>query len=80
MAILPALPLEKRQQIAAQVQTVHRPSLCEFSLASKACYAASTFLIYQEIKITVSNQERLQRDVEKFLGALSQLTSIHHVR
>lgn len=80
MATLPALPLEIRQQIAAWIQKVHQPSLWEFSLASKACYAASTFLIHQQIKITIYSHEKLQRDVEKILKVLSRAKSTHHVR
>ncbi|KAH6613824.1 hypothetical protein C7974DRAFT_466356 [Boeremia exigua] len=68
-----ARPAGVRQEISGS-------SLREFSLASKACYAASTLLIYQHIKITAYNHQRLQRDVEELLKVLHREDSTYHVR
>ncbi|KAF2638717.1 hypothetical protein P280DRAFT_471276 [Massarina eburnea CBS 473.64] len=77
---LPTLPLELRQQIAACVDTIHRPSLYAFALTSKACHAASTFLIYQQVNITVHDREGLRRDIFRLLEALSRTDSTRHVQ
>ena len=79
MALL-SLPLEILQQIAACVETAHPSSLYTFSLTSKACHRASTFLIFRQINITVDNREALQRDVNRLVKALSRTDSAHHVQ
>ncbi|KAF2675750.1 hypothetical protein K458DRAFT_437773 [Lentithecium fluviatile CBS 122367] len=77
---LPSLPLELLQQIAACVETVHRPSLCAFSLTSKACHRASAFLIFWQINITIHHREGLRRDVDRLVEALSRTDSARHVQ
>jgi hypothetical protein len=77
---LPSLPLELQQQIAACVETVHRPSLYAFSLTSKACHRASAFLIFRQINITIHHREGLRRDVDKLFEALSRTDSARHVQ
>ncbi|KAF2684989.1 hypothetical protein K458DRAFT_366493 [Lentithecium fluviatile CBS 122367] len=75
-----SLPLELLQQIAACVETVHRPSLCAFSLTSKACHGASAFLIFWQINITIHHREGLRRDVDRLVEALSRTDSARHVQ
>jgi hypothetical protein len=79
MALL-SLPLEMLQQIAAYVETAHPSSLYNFSLTSKACHRASTFLIFRQINITVDNREVLQRDVNRLVKAISRTDSARHVQ
>jgi hypothetical protein len=79
MALL-SLPLEILQQIAACVETAHPSSLYTFSLTSKACHRATTFLIFRQINITVDNREALQCDVNRIVKALSRTYSAHHVQ
>ena len=75
-----SLPLEILQQIADRVEIVHRPSLYAFSLTSKACHRASTFLIFRQLTITVHHREGLRCDINRLLEALSRTDSTHHVR
>jgi hypothetical protein len=74
------LPLEILQQIAACIETVHRPSLLTFSLINQACYRASVFLIFRQISILVRNPEGLRRDVDRLTEALSRMDSARHVQ
>jgi hypothetical protein len=76
---LPSLPLELLQQIAACVETVHRPSLYAFSLTNKACHRASVFLIFRQINITIHHREGLRRDADRLVEALSRTDSARHV-
>jgi len=78
--ILPSLPLELLQQIAACVETVHPPSLYAFSLASKACHNASAFLIFRQINVTIHHHEGLRRDANRLVEALSRTDSARHVQ
>lgn len=77
---LPTLPLELWKQIAACVEVARRPSLCAFSVTSKVCHAASTFLSYQQINIVVHNREGLRRDADRLLEAFSRTDSTRHVQ
>jgi hypothetical protein len=75
-----SLPLEILQQVADCVEAVHRPSLYALGLTSKACYEASTFLIFRQLSITVHHSEGLRRDADRLLASLSRTGSTHHVR
>lgn len=77
---LSTLPLEVQCQIAGWVESVHRPSLCAFSLTSKACHAASTSVIFRDINITVDHPEALHHKIERISQVLSRTDSSHHVR
>lgn len=77
---LPLLPLELLQQIAACVETVHRPSIYAFSLTNKTCHSASTFLIFRQINVTVHNPQGLRRDADRLAEALSRTDSVRHVQ
>ena len=77
---MPSLPLEIVQQIADCVETVHRPSLFAFSLASKACHRAATFLIFWRISIMIQDREGLQRDAGRLVEALLRTDSARHVQ
>jgi hypothetical protein len=74
------LPLEILQQIAACIETVHRPSLFTFSLTSQACYRASVFLIFRQISVLVRNPGDLRRDADKLTEALSRMDAARHVQ
>jgi hypothetical protein len=77
---IPSLPLEIVQQIADRVETVHRPSLFSFSLASEACHRAAAFLIFRKISIIIRNREGLQRDAGRLAEALFRTDSARHVQ
>ncbi|KAI8937393.1 hypothetical protein NX059_005120 [Plenodomus lindquistii] len=74
-----SLPLEMLEQIAARLEAAHRPSLTAFSLASKACYNAALFLIFQNISIMIETPEGLQRDAGRLLEALLRTNAARHV-
>lgn len=75
-----SLPLEIVQQIADWVETMHRPSLFAFSLASKACHRATLFLAFRKLKITIHDHERLQRDTGRLAEALYRTDSARHIQ
>jgi hypothetical protein len=75
-----SLPLEIVQQIADCVETVHRPSLFAFSLASKACYSAAAFLIFRKISITIHDRDGLRRDADRLVEALARADSARYVQ
>ncbi|KAF2871258.1 hypothetical protein BDV95DRAFT_573622 [Massariosphaeria phaeospora] len=77
---IPSLPLEILQQIADCVETVHRPSLFAFSLASKACHSAASLPIFRKISIMVRDPEGLRRDADRLVEALSRADSARHVQ
>lgn len=77
---LAVLPLELLQRIASYVEVVHRPSLYALVLTSQACRAASTFLIFRQIHITVRNRERLPEDVETLIETLQCTDAARHVQ
>ena len=77
---LATLPLELLQQIASYVEAVHQPSLNALSLTSKACRAASAFLIFRQIDIAVGNRERLPEDVETIIETLQRTDAARHVQ
>lgn len=77
---LATLPLELLQHIASYVEAVHQPSLNALSLTSKVCRAASAFLIFRQIDITVRNRERLPEDVETIIETLQRTDAARHVQ
>lgn len=77
---LVTLPIELLQQIASYVESVHRPSLYALCLTSKACRAASAFLIFRQISITVRSPERLPEDVETLTETLQRTDAVRHVQ
>lgn len=79
MAFL-SLPLEVLQHIAVFIETAYRPSLYAFSLTSKACYKAAVFLVFRQFVIKVHDREGPQRDVDRFIEALSRTGSSRHIR
>ena len=77
---LATLPLELLQQIATYVGAVHRPSLNALCMTSQACRAASAFLIFRQIDITVHNREKLPEDVETLVETLQRTDAARHVQ
>lgn len=77
---LATLPLELLQRIASYVEAVHRPSLCALSLTNKACSAASAFLIFRQVDITVRNHGGLPEDVDKIIEILQRTNATRHVQ
>lgn len=75
-----SLPLEIVQQMADCVETVHRPSLFGFSLASKACHSAAAFLIFRKISITIHDHDGLRRDADRLVEALARTDSARYVQ
>ncbi|PVH93380.1 hypothetical protein DM02DRAFT_541662 [Periconia macrospinosa] len=71
--------MEVLQHIVVCVGT-HRPSLYAFTLTSKACHQAAIFLVFREIIITMYDRDRLQRDVNSLVAALSHTDSFRHIR
>jgi hypothetical protein len=74
-----SLPLEILELIADRVEAAHRPSLFAFSLASKACYNAAAFLIFQNISIMIETPEGLQRDAGRLFETLLRTDAARHV-
>jgi hypothetical protein len=74
-----SLPLEILEQIAARLEAAHRPSLIDFSLASKACYNAAAFLVFRNISIMIETPEGLQRDAGRLLETLLRTDAARHV-
>jgi hypothetical protein len=75
-----SLPLEILQQIAGYVETLHRPSLYNFSLTSKTCHRSSAFLVFRQISIAADHRDALRRDVDRLLEDLSRMNSTRHVQ
>ncbi|KAF2472671.1 uncharacterized protein BDR25DRAFT_324040 [Lindgomyces ingoldianus] len=59
---------------------MHRPSLFAFSLASKTCHRAATFLIFRKISVMIQDREGLQRDAGRLVEALFRTDSARHVQ
>lgn len=75
-----ALPLEIIQQIANYIEIAYRPSLFTFSLSSKACQKASTFLIFRRINVTVHGGANLESEIDHLVKALSRAGSARYVQ
>ena len=82
MARMPfsSLPIEIIQRIADYIENEYRPSLFTFSLASKACHKASTFLIFRRINITVHPHATLRSEIDRLIEALSRAESARYVQ
>lgn len=72
------LPWEVLYEIVADFED--KETLHAFALANKTCNNATTPFIFRNIKITVHNPAKLQRDVDALLRALSRTQSNRHVR
>ncbi|CAN8099711.1 unnamed protein product [Discula destructiva] len=74
------LPFETLQQISGHLDYTHRPSLCAFGLASKACRRATLPSLFRKIHLSIQSREALQSDVNALVTALSGTDSVRHVR
>ncbi|KAF9697179.1 hypothetical protein EKO04_004539 [Ascochyta lentis] len=75
-----SLPIEIVQLIADCIEDVYRPSLFNFSLASRACHKASAFLLFRQINVTVYCRATLKSEINRLVEALSRADSAQYVQ
>ncbi|KFY29855.1 hypothetical protein V494_08427 [Pseudogymnoascus sp. VKM F-4513 (FW-928)] len=79
-ATLESLPAEILLQICEYLDRNHIGSVAAFARASKYCYFAVTALLFRTIRLAVSSDILLSKDVQEFYNMLQRSGSFGHVR
>ncbi|KFY16324.1 hypothetical protein V492_01420 [Pseudogymnoascus sp. VKM F-4246] len=79
-ATLESLPAEILLQICEYLDRNHIGSVAAFARASKYCYFAVTALLFRTIRLDVSSDILLSKDVQEFHNMLQRSGSFGHVR
>lgn len=77
---LQKLPSEVLHDISEILDYTHPPSLLAFARASKGCYAIASPLLHHTIKITVTDDQHLLSDANKWETILARDRGFTQVR